>query len=693
MRRLLPMLLAGCAAHAPMEVTKSDRATVTIARDEWGIAHVHGKTDADAVFGMLYAQAEDDFPRIESNYLTALGRVAEAEGEDALVRDLRARLFVDPAKLPALYARCPAWLRALMDAFADGLNTYLRDHPAVKPRVLRRFEPWMALAFSEGSIGGDIERISEADLGALYGTRARASSPFEPEPSGSNGIAIGGSRSTTGAPLLLINPHTSFYFRGELQVTSDEGLDVYGAVTWGQFFVYQGFNRHMAWMHTSSGVDVVDEFAETLEGDRYVYGAERRPVETETIALAYRKADGQLGTRRFVVRRTHHGPIVREDQGRPVSVALMNRPVEALAQSFLRTKAKDVAAFRAVSERKANSSNNTVLADASGTIAYLHPQFIPRRDDRFDFTKPVDGKDPRADWHGLHALDEAPHVIAPRVGYIHNTNDWPYSAAGPESPRREAFPRYMDVAGPNPRGVHAQRLLERAPPKLSREDLVRLAFDRDLPAFDELLPPLLAAQAAHPRPELAEPIATLAAWDRRWAVDSAATSLAVYWGEELFRPRAPRYGAHGYEVTKTPEEQLDALAAAAARLTADFGSARVPWGEINRFQRQTPFRDDAPSLPVGFTSAIWGSLAAYGAPPAPGAKRRYGTFGNSFVAVVELGTPVRALAIKAGGQSGDPASPHYLDQAERFTTGELREVHVTPDDVARHTVTTERLAR
>ena len=220
--------LALAATPSEMARWRSEAARVTITRDDWGIAHVRGRSDADAVFGAIYAQAEDDFPRIEANYLTALGRTAEAEGEAAIWKDLRQRLYVEPAELQAQYRASPVWLRRLMDAWADGLNYYLATHPAVRPRVLTRFEPWMALSFTEGSIGGDIERISLSELASFYGGTPVANTAEElgtrpPDPRGSNGIALAPALTRDGHALLLINPHTSFYFRSELQMTSDEG--------------------------------------------------------------------------------------------------------------------------------------------------------------------------------------------------------------------------------------------------------------------------------------------------------------------------------------------------------------------------------------------------------------------------------------------------------------------------------------
>jgi acyl-homoserine-lactone acylase len=689
---------------------KREARDVTIVRDDWGISHVHGKTDADAVFGMIYAQAEDDFNRIETNYLVNLGRLAEAEGESAIYQDLRMKLFVNPDSMQARYAASPPWLKRLMDAWADGLNFYLHTHPEVKPRVLTRFEPWMPLTFSEGSIGGDIENVSLDGLRAFYGDSSGPPAPVglrdsgPAEPSGSNGFAIAPANTVNHRALLLINPHTSFFFRAEQQVTSDEGLRAYGAATWGQFFLYQGFNDRLGWMHTSTGADAVDEYAEIVvrHGDRlgYRYGKAERPLVAERIAVLYRTASGRA-TRTFTVYRTHHGPIVRAVQGKWISIRLMQKPVEALSQSFLRTKARSLAAYEKVMALHANSSNNTVYADADGHIAYFHPQFMPRRDDRFDWTGPVDGSDPATEWHGVHGIEDSPHVIDPPNGWIQNTNDWPYSAAGRYSPKRERFPRYMDDAGESPRGLHAIRVLQDRK-DFTPERLRDAAYDSYLTAFAQLVPPLLAAYDSLPakdplKSKLADQIAELRVWDCRWSAASVATSLAVYWGDTLAtlaRGAAAAAGlpVYDYMVARaTVAERLGALDAAAGRLTRDFGAWRTQWGAINRFQRLSgaigPQFDDAePSVPVPFTSARWGSLASFGARTYPGTKRMYGTYGNTFLAVVEFGRDgVRAMAVTAGGESGDPRSPHFNDQAELYASGRLRQVYFYPEQLRGHT--------
>jgi acyl-homoserine-lactone acylase len=719
---VLALSLSACASPQPagpadspeLASWKKRADNITIIRDDWGVPHIYGKTDADAVFGLMYAQAEDDFNRVETNFINSQGRLAEAEGEAEIWRDLRMKLFIDPADLQAKYKESPPWLKALMDSWADGLNFYLATHPNVKPRVITKFEPWMALSFSEGSIGGDIERVNLRELEAFYGgakpsTTTAALENFDfiappEEPTGSNGMAIGPMNTASGKAELLINPHTSFFFREEAQVVSEEGLNAYGALTWGQFFIYQGFNDKAGWMHTSSSVDNIDEYLETITkkaDGSYTYrvGAEERPLVAKKIVVPYKSASGQA-TREFTTYRTHRGPIVRQADGKWISVRLMEEPMKALIQSFSRTKAKNLAEYKKVMDLHTNSSNNTLYADADGNIAYFHSNFIPKRDPKFDWTKPVDGADPATEWNGVLSFDESPNVVNPPNGWVYNTNNYPFSAAGVNSPKQKDFPAYVDSGSENPRGVHAIRVLD-GTKNFSLDSLIDAAYDRYMPEFEIQIPLLLKAHAAAPasnpvKAKVAPAIALLKEWDYRWSAASIPTAVAIFYGEDLWQkatPEARKAGVSVYEFMKsksTPQQRLESLAAAMDKLTADFGKWQTPWGDINRFQRNDgnivqQFDDSKPSTPVMFASARWGSLASFGARAYPGTKKWYGTSGNSFVAVVEFGAQVKAKAVTAGGLNSVPGSKHFIDQADRYANGNLRDVYFYREQLKDHT--------
>ncbi len=724
---VLVAILVGCdstsSSNPELRRWEDQASRISITRDNWGIAHVKGQSDADAVFGMIYAQAEDDFNRIESNYLTSLGRVAEAEGERAVWQDLRMRLYNDSTQMQQLYGESPEWLQQLMNAWADGLNFYLHNNPAVTPKVIKRFEPWMALSFTEGSIGADVERVSLRGLELMYGDSTQRlqrvaqadvahddNAPLLPDfdVRGSNGISIAPDFTANKRALLLINPHTSFFFRSELQMTSDSGLNAYGAVTWGQFFVYQGFNERAGWMHTSSGADNQDEYAvavtSTDSGYVYKFGDEVRTVKEEQITIAFR-TDSGMSSRTFKVYRTHHGPVVRSADGKWIAVRMMHEPIKALTQSYMRTKARNIQEFRETMDLHTNSSNNTLYADADGHIAYFHANFVPRRDESFDWTRPVDGNTPATEWNGVHGVDESPLVVDPANGWVYNANNWPYSAAGENSPKLAQFPSYMDQYTENPRGMHAMRVLE-GKRDFTIESLRDAAYDSYMPGFADMVPELVAFYDALPasdsrKSKLAEPVEQLRNWDYRWSAESVPTSIATYWGDELFRYAQRRVSGENVRMVSglprliSARGKLASLEAAIDTLTAHFGTWKTPWGEINRFQRISasivhPFDDSQPSIPVPFAQGRWGSLASFATSTATGTsertKKRYGVSGNSFVAVVEFGDSVRAVAITAGGESGDPSSKHFNDQAERYALGDLRDVHFYPNQQRKNAV-------
>ena len=406
-----------------------------------------------------------------------------------------------------------------------------------------------------------------------------------------------------------------------------------------------------------------------------------------------------MGSRTFTVYHSHHGPIIRESNGKWIAIKLLQEPVPALAQSYLRTKTIDYASFRRTQDMRTDTSNNTVYADTNGTIAYFHGNFIPKRNAAFDFTHPVDGSNPATEWQAPHPIADTITLLNPSNGWLFNSNNWPFSAAGEQSPKLENYPRYMWTKGENPRGPHAVEVLSKLR-NATLDSLIAAGYDGHLTAFDILLPPLFKAYDSLPgtdprRTDLREAIDILRTWNRRTSADSVATAVAIFWGQGLIErngaaARDADEPAYDYLVDKlTDAERIEGLSAALAKLQQDFGRWRIAWGEINRFQRLTddivqPFDDDRPSLPVGFAPSQWGALASFDSLKPRKTKKIYGSTGNSFIAAVDFGTTIHAKALMSGGESGDPASPHFSDQALMFSQGEFRDVPFYPEDVRAH---------
>ena len=328
-----------------------------------------------------------------------------------------------------------------------------------------------------------------------------------------------------------------------------------------------------------------------------------------------------MSERTFTLHRTHHGPITHQIHGDWVATKINWDPVNALAQSYKRTKNKNYAEFREMMDIRTNSSNNTVFADSEGNIAYFHGNFVPRRDPSLDYSNPVDGSDPATDWQGLHTVDETVTVLNPPNGWIQNTNATPFTSAAEHSPKREDYPVYMAPDAENFRGINAVRVLTGIN-NVTLDGLIELAHDTYLPGFEQILRGLIVAYDTRPNPELAEPIEVLRDWDRRSSVDSVALTLAHFYARNAEGTGAHPEGlsqmerVNWYGSTFSPGERLRVFAETIAMLEADFGNWETPWGEVNRFQRLSgdidlAFDDEQPSIAVGMANSDWGALADF----------------------------------------------------------------------------------
>ena len=681
---------------------------VTIIRDNWGIPHIYGKTDADAVFGLLYAQCEDDFQRVEMNYIEKLGRLAEIKGQSVLYNDLEIRLLIDANDAKSDYKKAAPWLKKLLNAYADGINFYLHNHPEVKPALLTHFEPWYPLLWTDGSIGAiSTASLSVGELKAFYSGNSDKVAYLEKEKdmqTGSNGFALAPSKTASGKSILYINPHTTFYFRPEVQVHSEEGLNVYGAVTWGQFFIYQGFNENCGWMHTSSNVDVADIYAEKIVTKNkklfYEYDKKLLPMVEKKITINYLE-NGKLIPKKFKTYFTNHGPIMAKREGKWISLKSNNRSMNSLVQSWVRTKSKGFEDYKKAMDLKANTSNNTVYADSEGNIAYWHGNYIPVRDKNLNWSKVMDGTTSSTRWKGLHDVSETVHLYNPANGWLQNCNSTPYSAAGANSPKKENYPHYMAPDGESFRGINAVRLLSEGN-NYTLDKVIADGYDTKLSIFEVLIPSLMAVFEKNKNPlynDLAEPMAVLKKWDYYAKENSIATTLANEWAFKLDPIIQKTYINEGefdqVENTKNfaknanAEQMLPQLQQVVAELKTKFGSWQIPWGEMNRFQRTSgnidlTYSDNLESLPMGNASGLWGCLPAFKSNYQKNTKKRYGSSGNSFVCVVEFGDKIKAKSLLAGGNSGNPLSKHFDDQAEIYQKGQFKDVLFYKEDVLKN---------
>ncbi|AYN04600.1 penicillin acylase family protein [Flavobacterium sp. 140616W15] len=684
---------------------------VTIIRDNWGIPHVYGKTDADAVFGLLYAQCEDDFKRIEMNYIEKLGRLSEIKGQSVLYNDLEIRLLIDTQEAKSDYKKAPVWLKKLLNSYADAINFYLYKHPEVKPALLTHFEPWFPLLWTDGSIGAiSTADLTTGELKAFYSGNNDKVAYVEREKNvqtGSNGFAFSPSKTADGNAILYINPHTTFYFRPEVQVTSEEGLNAYGAVTWGQFFVYQGFNDNCGWMHTSSNVDVADMYAEKIitKNNKLFYEFDKNllPVIEKEITIHYTE-NGKLIPKKFKTYFTNNGPIMAKRDGKWISLKSNNRSMTSLIQSWVRTKSTNFEEYKKAMDLKANTSNNTVYADNKGNIAYWHGNFIPIRDKNLNWAKVVDGSVSSTQWKGLHDVNETVHVYNPVNGWLQNCNSTPYSVAGENSPKKENYLPYMAPDGENFRGINAVRIFSKGD-NYTLDKVIADGYDTKLSIFEILIPSLITVFEKNIKPsdpeyaDLAESIAILKNWDYYAKENSVATTLAVEWAYKLDPIILKAYIDEGeldqVENTKnftknaTAAQLIPQLQSVLKDLKSKWGTWKVAWGEINRFQRSNgdidlKYDDSKPSLPIAFGPGSWGSLPSFKSSYQNDSKKRYGYNGNSFVCAVEFGSKIKAKSLLAGGNSGDLSSKHFADQAEMYQKGAFKEVLFYKEDVIKN---------
>lgn len=668
---------------------------VTIYRDTYGVPHVYGATDEAVVFGLMYAQAEDNFPQIEEDYVRLLGRASEVYGEEALGDDLVRHALGVCEVARDRYRRSGGKIRSLSRAAASGLNYFLAKHPECRPRLLTRFRPWYFFARQPG----DLALLKSVGVTAeefLQTARPAAGEPLEtvrrplpsaPRPSpptmadadGSNIWALAPRRSATGRAVLMINPHTPFFGgaqRYEAHLHSYEGLCVAGFAILGTPYIRSGHNGHIAWGHTNNNSNIFDLYVESFDRPEeplaYRHGAGYREAVEWTARLRV-KTVGGVETRRFVLRKTHHGPVVGRRDGKFLSLRVVTGEADEFVQRYEMCRARTLTEFRAAMSRALLVGANTMYADRAGNIYYLHGNAVPRRSPQFDWTQPVDGADPATEWQGYHSIDELPQVLNPASGWMQNCNSDFYVTTEGMTAEEGTRPPYMLAGSDTPRAKMSRRVLA-ARPLWSAEELTRAAFDTYVLEAEAMIPQLCSAwREAGAEPRLAEHVELLQSWDCVSTLASTAMTLFTLWFQRMYpaRLKDPDFAAY-----RGAAGMVLALEHAVGELLEGFGRWRVAWGDINRLQRPASgasgFSDERPSLPVPGGWGTAGVLFTFYAPARASTRLRYGISGSSFLSVIELGEQVKASSVVPFGQSADPQSPHFFDQAGLYARGELK---------------------
>jgi acyl-homoserine-lactone acylase len=685
------------SASTPIDPARLAK-TVTIYRDSYGVPHVFGRTDASTVFGFAYAQAEDYLWRVEENFIQALGRASELYGEKSLNEDRLNHALEIPRLAREEYSRLDPKMRALCDAFAAGFNFYLAQHPDQHLRLLNQIEPWYTLAFIRYNYfqnGFARDQNFSGPLQTAENGRDEWDNRGLAANVGSNGWVINPSRSKTGHAMLLINPHLSFFGSGQVyegHVHSDTGWNFTGYTRFGFPFPYVGHNDDLGWVSTDNAADLEDVYAETFDDPAhplaYRYGSGHRLAVERTEEIRVKTAAG-FEVRRFKMIKTHHGPVLSKLGDKLLAIRMAKFEDDGwLREWYEMTSAKDLAELKAAIRPLNMLFGNVMSADRRGNTFYIYNGAVPRRDPRFDWSKPLDGSDPATEWRGYHTMEELPQLTNPRTGWMQNCNTTPFLLTSEGNPDPSRFPKYMVQEGDNPRGRIARRILA-GNPSFTFEQWTRAAFDTRVIRADELLPEFLAELAGElkkgivvlnqPRTErLRAAYNELSYWDHRATTDSIAMTIFSSWRNRLTARDVP--------TLETAERRVAVLAETLDDLERRFGTWRVAWGDVNRLQRRDEsrdqqFEDARPSLPVPGVNGGDGAVYTFYAGPSPGQKRYYGVAGATYVSVVEFGPQVRALSIHTFGANGHPDNKHYSDQAPLYARGEFKPAWFTLKEI------------
>lgn len=650
----------------------------TVFRDNYGVPHVYGETDADVIFGSTYARAQDEFHYIESAYIKLSGQSAAIKGADLLKWDvfIRKLQLVEHSKQE--YLRAPMRVKKLCKAFAAGMNYYLDKNPTVKPKLITHFEPWHALLgyriFHVSGIGDNtLELINEK--GVLENFTAYLSSTM---------WAISPKKSATGNAMLMINPHIPLDAPYEMHLHSQEGLTISGQLAYGiGIMPISGHNGQISWSLTANEPHINDVYIEKFlpENPRqYKYGDEIKELITWQDTIVKKNAGGS-DVKKYQFEKTHNGPLFLNANG--VKVALKVAKISEgnlLEQFYNMSLAQNLEQFKTAISPMDLTYNNIAYAGNDGHIYYVYNGAIAKRNPLLNWNKPLDGSNPNSGWQTFFKLDELPYVQDPPSGFIQNSNSSPFLTTIDGNPNLANFPSYIFRNGKEPDSAIANRsrvLLENNN-NITFNQLSSMAFDTYLPYAASHLSALKKEWGEMNRNEpdkaayFNEPIKILSQWDFVSRANSVASALY--------------YGMFMQVGREEPYPWLRSLDLTMDTYEKTHGNWSVPLGKIIRLQRASRhkkhnYNDASLSLPAAGMPFYMGSIFTFNTHSPDGSIHNYGQHGHSYIGLVEFSNPVKSKSIMAFGQSRDPDSQHYFDQAPLYVKGQFKQAWFHKEDV------------
>lgn len=658
-------LLAATAQAAPKPAHD-----VRIRRDEWGVPHILGRTDADAAYGLGYAQAEDDLATLVQGTLTARGQLATLQGPSGLDSDYLVQLLDVWGAIDRDYARrVPANVRAVLQAYADGANAYARKHPETLPAG---FKPFTDRDLEAGFVfnGPTFYGLDGAFRNLMKPTKVAAID--DKLPTGSNGLAVAPSRTVDGATRLLVNshqPYTGTVAWYEAVIQSGRGWHVAGGFFPGSPFMLHGHNAHLGWANTVNNPDLVDVYALSINPanpDQYKLDGAWKDLEKRTVQIRVKRPDGSFDTVTREVLRSVHGPVVRTDHGvfavRYAGMGEVRQP----QQYFALDKARSLAEWKAAMSLQVLPSINYVYADEKGNVGYVYNARIPVRKDGFDWSGVVPGD--RADLIPTKEVPwgQLPQLWNPKSGLVFNSNNTPFHATEPaDDLKPEAFPKWMGVQ--TNMTNRAYRVLETYGQDRAITEAKFNDYKYDLAYSSKSdvakgLQALLSVNAGGDA-DLAAAQTLLKDWDLRTDVKSRGAALAVM---TLTRINQNPGGS-----------PLAALKAAMTDLKTHFGRIDPEWGEVNRIRRG--------KVDLAIDGGPDTYRAVYGRPDPDGRLRALG--GDTYVMFVswdKAGHLSSRSIHQFGSATLDETSPHYADQTPLFVAMKTKPVWFTEAQLKGH---------